>query len=214
MFTVNTFIKICAPRAAVWKVITDFNSFPNWNPLIKRATGELHPGSQLNIAIAQENGGELLLKPKVLVSLPDRELRWKGKVGANFILTGEHFFVLKDFQGGTELEHGEIFKGFASLLLSMKTRALHQQFDDMNTLVKSRAEGLVKKERHDKQDAPYVKRSEEMNPLVNSLSEDLGKTKKPLKLFDIVSQKGVFIGTNSSKNPDVDTAYTPSAPGL
>ncbi len=40
-----TEISITAPPDRIWHLLTDFASFPQWNPFIRRASGELSEGA-------------------------------------------------------------------------------------------------------------------------------------------------------------------------
>ncbi len=42
-----TEISITAPPDRVWHLLTDFASYPRWNPFIRCASGELKEGAQL-----------------------------------------------------------------------------------------------------------------------------------------------------------------------
>jgi uncharacterized protein YndB with AHSA1/START domain len=42
-----TEIVIDAPAERVWEVLADLASYPEWNPRIRRASGELRAGSRL-----------------------------------------------------------------------------------------------------------------------------------------------------------------------
>ena len=67
---------IDAPAERVWAEMTDFASFPEWNPFVRQAEGRLEPGEQLKIRLRLDRGLKLTFKPRVTVVEPGRELRW------------------------------------------------------------------------------------------------------------------------------------------
>jgi hypothetical protein len=68
-----------APASEVWRWFTDFESFPNWNPFIRKAEGPLRVGAKLKIRLRL---GERLIsfRPEVTLLEPAREVRWKTRV--------------------------------------------------------------------------------------------------------------------------------------
>ncbi len=59
MHTLRTSITIDAPAALIWQILTDFVSFPRWNPFIREATGDLRNGGTVT-TLAGPVGGTLL----------------------------------------------------------------------------------------------------------------------------------------------------------
>lgn len=70
---------LAAPASEVWRWFTDFESFPDWNPFIRKAEGALRVGSKLAIRLRL---GERLItfRPEVTKLDPAREVRWKTRV--------------------------------------------------------------------------------------------------------------------------------------
>jgi uncharacterized protein YndB with AHSA1/START domain len=50
-------IEIQASEERVWQLLTDFASFPQWNPFIRRASGEAKAGSRLEVYIQPTGAG-------------------------------------------------------------------------------------------------------------------------------------------------------------
>lgn len=54
----------------------------------------------------------MTFKPKILTLEPNKEFRWKGKLGINGIFDGEHYFILEYLdKNKTKFIHGEKFSG-------------------------------------------------------------------------------------------------------
>jgi len=44
-------IEIDAPPERIWAVVTDFGAYQEWNPFIRRISGELREGARLEVKI-------------------------------------------------------------------------------------------------------------------------------------------------------------------
>ncbi len=137
-----TSIIINASPATVWKELTDFATYPKWNPFIKSIIGKPAPGSTIQVTLQPPNGKPILMKPMILVFQQQKELRWIGSLGVPYIFDGEHVFRLEENgDGTTTLHHFERFRGilipFLSTLLDKTTR---EGFSLMNEALKQRVE--------------------------------------------------------------------------
>ena len=47
MTEITATIEIAAPPEQVWAVLTDLASYPQWNPLFRKVSGQLSPGSRI-----------------------------------------------------------------------------------------------------------------------------------------------------------------------
>lgn len=151
MKTIETEIKIEAPASTVWKILMDFEVYPEWNPFIKEISGSPEVGQNLKTTIF--NGEkDYNFTPLVLKSNPDQELRWKGKLWMKGIFDGEHFFVLQESVNSkgemvTLFKHGEHFSGILSgLIFKQIGDSTQQGFTKMNEALKLRSENIFRKE--------------------------------------------------------------------
>ena len=51
MKELRTEIEIQASAERVWQLLTDFPSFPQWNPFIRKASGNIRVGERLEVNI-------------------------------------------------------------------------------------------------------------------------------------------------------------------
>ncbi|MEU9867154.1 SRPBCC domain-containing protein [Actinomadura sp. NPDC048021] len=134
-------IEINASAAQVWQVLTDFRSYPEWNPFILSAVGEPRKGAKLVNKLAGTDGGKgMTFKPTVLVADPGHELRWIGRFGVPGVVDGEHYFLIQETgPGRVKLTQGENFTGF---LVPFAGSAIDVQdnFAAMNAALKQRVE--------------------------------------------------------------------------
>lgn len=139
--TIQHEIEIDAPPAAVWSVLADTSSYPDWNPFVRRLSGNLEEGARLEARIHAPGGRAMTFKPVVLAAEPERELRWRGRLFVPGLFDGEHCFRLEPLAGGrTRFIQSERFSG---VLVRPLRRMLAQTlvgFEQMNGALKERVE--------------------------------------------------------------------------
>jgi hypothetical protein len=144
MSSIETSIDIEAPAGVVWNVLTDFAAYPEWNPFIVSAAGELTLGSQLVVRIAPEGSRPMTFKPSVVRLEHEREFEWLGHLLVRGLFDGRHCFHLEPLAAdATRFHHSEYFRG---LLAPVLTKALGSStragFEAMNRELKSRSESV------------------------------------------------------------------------
>ena len=137
-------IEIYASAERVWRLITDFPSYPDWNPFIRRITGEPTSGEHLDVRIEPPGGRGMTFKPTVLNAEPNRELRWLGHLLMPGLFDGEHSLTIQPLEEHrVRFVQREVFRG---LLVPLFARSLDNNtkrgFEDMNHALKERAETL------------------------------------------------------------------------
>lgn len=134
---------IQAEPAAVWAVLTDFPSYPAWNPLIVAMAGTqpLAAGDKLAFTIELPGGGGGAFAPAVLSASPGRELRWRGSLPVPGLFTGERFIrLIEEGPGATRLVHGEHFWGLLIPAVGDVIERTERGFALMNAALKRRVE--------------------------------------------------------------------------
>jgi hypothetical protein len=139
-----TEIEIQASNQRVWQLLTDFNSFPQWNPFIRQANGEVKVGAGLVIHLQPSGASGMTFKPNVLKVEPNHELRWLGRLLMPGLFDGEHTFTIETLAANrVRFTQREVFTG---LLVPLFARSLdtdtRRGFEEMNQALKSRAEEI------------------------------------------------------------------------
>ena len=83
-------IDINASAERVWRLLTDFASYPQWNPFIRRISGEPTTGERLKVRLEPPESRGITLRPKVLTAEPNHQLRWLGHLFVPGLFDGEH----------------------------------------------------------------------------------------------------------------------------
>ena len=138
----HTEIEIAAPAERVWRILTDFDVYPEWNPFIKSVRGRPETSSKLEVRIEPPGGRAMTFKPTVLQAEPNRELRWLGRVLLPGILDGEHSLRIEPTADGhVRFVQSERFNGLLVPLFGKTLEQTRQGFVQMNEALKRRAEG-------------------------------------------------------------------------
>ena len=105
MRRIATAVDIDAPADAIWRMLVDFDAYPDWNPFIRRLVGEAKVGAQARSHGAACGPQADDLPADGAVAEPNRELRWLGRVLVPGIFDGEHAFVIEPQAKGCRLRH-------------------------------------------------------------------------------------------------------------
>ena len=137
-----TEIEIDASAKRVWELLTDFASYPEWNPFIRSIGGQPAPGERLRARLEPPGGLAMTFKPKVLTAEPNRELRWLGHLLVPGLFDGEHSFTIQPLEDDrVRFVQREAFRG---LLVPLFARSLESKtrrgFEEMNRALKGRVE--------------------------------------------------------------------------
>jgi len=142
MKTLETKIEINASAEKVWKLLTTFKDFPNWNPFIREASGEIAEGAQLRVVLQSPGSSAMTFQPNLLMVQPERELRWLGRLLMPGIFDGEHIFKIEPLsENQIRFTQVENFRGLLVPFLwkSLDTNT-RQGFENMNVAIKKLAE--------------------------------------------------------------------------
>ncbi len=142
MKTLRTAIHIDASPEAVWDILTDFARYPDWNPFIPHAEGELREGATITVRIEPPGGRGMTFRPTVQRVEPQREFRWLGHLWVPKLFDGEHIFELHAIEDGTtHFVQRETFSGLlVPLVWGAMEDATRRGFTAMNRALKARSE--------------------------------------------------------------------------
>ena len=142
---VTTTIEIAAPPEAVWAVLADLASYPQWHPVFRKVSGQLVPGSKLTItSTIPSSGRTMTVRVTVVTAEPGAELRWVSRLLG--ITISERQFLLSPVAGGTSLVQAETYRGLGGggghggrSTLALIER-IQGTFESINEAIKQQAE--------------------------------------------------------------------------
>lgn len=142
MKSLYTEIEINAPADTVWKILTDFQFYPDWNPFIRSFDGIPEAGRQFSVTIQPSGKKPMTFKPVCLALIPEEEFRWLGHLFIAGLFDGEHIFELNKLdETKTLFIQRENFRGLlVPLLWKQLNTSTRAGFEQMNQELKTRAE--------------------------------------------------------------------------
>jgi hypothetical protein len=139
---VRTEIEINSYPETVWKILTDFATYDQWNPFINKIIGLPTEGSKIEIYLETPSGKNRKYSPRITKVEEGRELRWSGKSSLPGFLNAEHIFTIEELHPErVRFTQREVFDGLLTRLFGKGVDIdVRQGFQDMNEALKMRAE--------------------------------------------------------------------------
>lgn len=138
MVHLETETRLDATPAEVWQVLSDFARYPEWNPLLLQARGEVKPGARVAMKVTAPDGSgkQYGFKATLVRVEPGVALEWTG--GVPGVLKGHHYLRLSPDGTGTRLVHGEDFSGLLTLVGRKRLEGLRPAYEGLNRALAER----------------------------------------------------------------------------
>lgn len=143
---IHSAIEIRAPLDVVWRVLTDFGAYPEWNPHIRRVLGVPDAGQRITIHTRPPGSATIVMRPRVMTWAPPQELRWRATFLWRRLFTGEHRFRLEAVAPDrVRFVQDEVFSGLlVPLYARLRLRATRRGFEQVNEALRERAEAQAR----------------------------------------------------------------------
>jgi hypothetical protein len=139
MKTMSATIEIDAAPADVWAILTDLSRYPEWNPLFRKATGQVAVGKRITLrSIHPASGRMMTVRPRIVAAEPGVQLRWTSSLPG--VISGVHSFALSPVNGGTRLVQSETFRGLLVPFSGKTLARAEASFRELNQAIKKQAE--------------------------------------------------------------------------
>lgn len=142
---VRTELEIARSAEHVWRILTDFPRYSEWNPFITEIATDKVVGHKLAVMLSLPEGRDYKMRPRLVRFDENREFRWSGHLLLPGLFDGEHFFRVEAV--GPErcrFVHGEDFSGILVRYARDTITKAARGFGLMNLALQRRAEeGLV-----------------------------------------------------------------------
>jgi hypothetical protein len=145
-------VAIRAPKERIWPILTDAESYPEWNPVVERVDGSIEPGAQLRVFTKADpkRGFPVVVEQFA----PPNKMVWRGAFPLN-ALVGTRTFLLRQMKDGSvEFEMREVYTGWLVGWLKKLLPDLQGDFERFAVALKRRAEASAAVESPDQHDTP------------------------------------------------------------
>lgn len=133
---VRTEIIIKSSPAAVWRMLTDIDKYPEWHPYIKKIEGKLDQKSKIKVTYKKNDSREGTFSAYIIENEVNKQLSWGGSLG--FIFRTKHYYSIEAV--GTDsvrLIQGEYWRGIFGRMYGKKIyRDTARKFELMNHKLK------------------------------------------------------------------------------
>ena len=142
MRELRTEIEIAAPLTKVWSILTDFENWKEWNPIVNQASGVASLGSKLDITMRGKDGKDANRYMPIVTNIEEpKSFRWRVKMMTGFLFTNDKVFELEDTSSGTRLIHRELFSGIlVPMFWGKLNKGVIPMLKSMNDALKKTAE--------------------------------------------------------------------------
>ena len=134
--------KINAPPERIWVVVTDFGAYPDWNPFIRRISGEIREGARLEVRIGAAGCASDDVQAH-LFATSRRIASCAGSAASSCPAssTASTAFGFQPLDGArSRFVQSERVSGFLVGLFKGTLAKTEAGFEEMNTRLKARAE--------------------------------------------------------------------------
>jgi hypothetical protein len=142
MKEITTNIEIGAPAITVWRILTDLKRFPEWNPFVRRAEGEVSEGECLRVSATAPGMPSMTFKSTITRVIPEQEFRWLARLLIPGLLDGEHIFEIEPLgeKGVRFIQREQLCGLFVPALWRILNVSTRKGFAAMNRVLKKQAE--------------------------------------------------------------------------
>jgi hypothetical protein len=146
--TIRTEIEIDAAPATIWEILTDLDSYQEWNPHITEASGDLQEQATIEIHVqGTESRSRMVTMTATVTDIePGRTLQWIGSLFFSWIFEGRHTFYLEPLDNDrTRFSNHEHRSGLLAPLVTDDNS--WRAYEEMNRALAERAEAHASTDR-------------------------------------------------------------------
>ena len=135
-----------APAELVWELISDFSTWSDWNPIHRKAEGQLKIGTPLTIEHALPGEPVRVIQPIVQDWVPFEQLHWRTSRLGGFVTAIRYIEIENMGPQNSTFSNGELFMGPLVRWVSKDDRRkLRAAYTQMGEALRDHAEALWSK---------------------------------------------------------------------
>ena len=138
-------IEIEAPESVIWEVLSDLESYAEWNPFLTSASGNFEEGARVEIFIKPPRARGTTINPQVVLVEEGKGFSWRNNMLFPGLFDTEHYFIIDPIDDDRcRFVQGEEVSGlFGIPILWLIGGATRRGFERMNEALKYRCEALL-----------------------------------------------------------------------
>jgi hypothetical protein len=134
-------VGVQAPAEAIWRVISDIESWGTWNPLYPRAEGKLRIGARLALHLALRDREPETIRPIILDWIPNEQIHWRLTTLGGLVKRTRFLEIEQLGDNACIFANGELFEGpLARLTVRPVAGAMRHGFQTMGEALKAQVE--------------------------------------------------------------------------
>ncbi len=132
-----------APAELVWEIISDFSTWGDWNPIHRKAEGQMKIGTPLTIEHALPGEPVRVIQPIVQDWVPYEQLHWRSSRLGGFVTAVRYIEIENMGPENSTFSNGELFMGMLVRWVSRdERRKLRAAYAQMGEALRQHAETL------------------------------------------------------------------------
>ncbi len=136
-------IGVQAPAEIVWEVVSEFETWHQWNPLYRKAQGQMKIGTVLTLEQHLPGVPATVITPIVQDWVPYEQLHWRSTRLGGFVTAIRYLEIENRGEVNSTFSNGELFMGLLLRFVSRdERRKLKAAYAQMGEAVRDRAEAL------------------------------------------------------------------------
>jgi len=93
--TIESEVTIEASRETVWRILTDFEDYARWNPLMTAAEGDARLGAHIQVDLQPPDSDTQEVSPEITTLRPNRKLAWMSRYVVPGVADREYEVVIE-----------------------------------------------------------------------------------------------------------------------
>jgi len=132
-----------APAELVWELISDFSTWGDWNPIYRKAEGQLKIGTTLTIEQTLPGEPVRVISPIVQDWVPFEQLHWRTSRLGGFVTAIRYIEIENMGPQNSTFSNGELFMGpLVRWVSKAERRKLRAAYTQMGEALRDHAEAL------------------------------------------------------------------------